>query len=105
MPTADTIASDDVYFQLIRRFPLRRLKNGSHRAAAVKMLTTVSLAHQGKRDNAITDYLDILAGLIDDYERANQLKVNTSSRTPEDVVCHLMAANGLTATRLAGKIA
>jgi antitoxin component HigA of HigAB toxin-antitoxin module len=104
MLKTNAISADDIYLQLVRQFPLRRLKNDSHHAAAVKIFTTVSLAHQGKRDSAITDYLDILAGLIDDYERANELKVAASSRNPADVIRHLMAANGLTAARVAAEI-
>lgn len=94
----------DTYFELVQRFPLRRLKSASDHARAVKFLAKVSLKHQGTRDRGIMDYLDMLADLIDQYERSARLKVNTSHRTPADVVRHLIEANGLTISALAKEV-
>lgn len=97
-------ARKDAYLELVKRFPLRRLRSRSQHAEAVAALTRASLEHQGTRDRGVLDYLDILAGLIDEYERAARLKVDTSSTTPAELIRHLMDANGLTISRLAKEI-
>ena len=80
------------------------MRSQAEHAEAVAALTRVSLKHQGTRDRAVLDYMDILAGLIDEYERAARLKVDTSNKTPAELIRHLMGANGLTISRLAKEI-
>jgi antitoxin component HigA of HigAB toxin-antitoxin module len=104
MRTTKSSEARDSYLELVRRLPLRRLKNQQQHAEAVKVLARVSMQHQGSRDSGVRDYLDVLAGLIDDYERAAQLKVDTSQTSPAGVVRHLMDANGLTVSGLAREI-
>ena len=104
MPTVKPSAARDSYLHLVRRFPLRRLKNRQEHAEAVKVLRRVSLAHQGDRNSGILDYLDVLADLIDQFERTARLKADTSRTSPAGIVRHLMAANGLTVTELARQI-
>ncbi len=99
-----TSVPKDAYLELVRRFPLRRLRSKAEHAQAVAVLTRVSLKHQGTRDRGVLDYMDILAGLIDEYEQAATLKLDTSNRTPADVIRHLMGANALTINRLAKEI-
>jgi antitoxin component HigA of HigAB toxin-antitoxin module len=94
----------DSYLDLVRRFPLRRLRNQQHHAEAVKFLARTSLAHQGTRDGGVIDYLDVLAGLVDQYERAARLKLDTSQTTPAGVIRHLMDANDLTVSGLAREV-
>jgi HTH-type transcriptional regulator/antitoxin HigA len=104
MLKAKTSATKDTYLELVRRFPLRPLRSRADHADAVAALTRVSLKHQGTRDRGVLDYLDILAGLIDEYEQAARLKVDTANRTPAELIRHLMRANGLTINRLAKQI-
>jgi antitoxin component HigA of HigAB toxin-antitoxin module len=99
-----TPAAKDTYLDLVKRFPLRRLRSKAEHVEAVAALTRASLEHQGTRDRGVLDYLDILAGLIDEYEQAARLKVDTSGRTPAELIRHLMGANGLTINRLAKEV-
>jgi antitoxin component HigA of HigAB toxin-antitoxin module len=104
MRTTKSLDTTDRYLDLVRRFPLRRLKSQQQHAEALKVLGRVSLAHQGARDSGVLDYLDVLAGLIDQYERAAQLKVDASQTSPAGVVRHLINANGLSVSGLAREI-
>ena|SRR2546421_7142094 len=101
MPRTTESSTKDAYLDLIKRLPLRRLKNESEHAEAVRALARASLQHQGTKDSGALDYLELLADLIDQYERSARLKVDTSHRTPADVVRHLIQANSLTASGLA----
>ena len=94
----------DSYLELVRRLPLRRLKNQQQHVEAVNVLARVSMQHQGSRDSGVLDYLEVLAGLIDQYEQAAQLKVDTSQTSPAGVIRHLIDANGLTVSGLAKEI-
>ncbi|HEY8749910.1 MAG TPA: helix-turn-helix domain-containing protein [Tepidisphaeraceae bacterium] len=97
-------AVKDSYLNLVRSLPLRRLKNQKQHAEAVKVLGQVSMLNQGSRDGGVWDYLDVLADLIDQYERSSQLKVDTTQTSPAGVVRHLLDANGLTVSGLARDI-
>jgi HTH-type transcriptional regulator/antitoxin HigA len=94
----------DVYLDLIHHRPLRPLKNRQQHAEAVKFLSRVSLLHQGTRDGGVLDYLEVLADLIDQFERAAQVKIDTSAASPTEVVRHLIEANQLTVSGLAREI-
>jgi antitoxin component HigA of HigAB toxin-antitoxin module len=94
----------DFYLDLVRRLPLRPVKSQQQHAEAVKVLSQVSLQHQGSHDSGVLDYLEVLADLIDQYERAAKLKVDTSHASPAAVVRHLMEGNGLTVSALAREI-
>jgi antitoxin component HigA of HigAB toxin-antitoxin module len=98
------LAHRDTYLELVRRFPLRRLKSRLQHGGAVEMVTRTSLAHQGTKDAGILDYLDILAELIDQFEKAARLKVDLTEMTAAEVVGHLVEANGLTVSGLAREI-
>jgi antitoxin component HigA of HigAB toxin-antitoxin module len=104
MRATTTIATKDLYLDLVRRFPLRPIRNQRQHTQAVKALTQTSLNLQGSRDSGVLDYLEILAGLIDQYECAAQLKVATSHLTAAEVMRHLAQANGLTVSALARNI-
>jgi antitoxin component HigA of HigAB toxin-antitoxin module len=101
MPKTRTMRTTDVYFSLIREFPLRRLKSKAEHDVAIDHLTRVSLKYKQTHDAAITDYIEILARLIDDYERGAGLKIDASHVTPADVIRHLIEANGMTVSQLA----
>jgi antitoxin component HigA of HigAB toxin-antitoxin module len=62
------------------------------------------MQNQGSRDSGVLDYLEVLAGLIDQYEHEAHLKVDTSQTSPAGVVRHLMEANALTISALARQI-
>jgi antitoxin component HigA of HigAB toxin-antitoxin module len=97
-------STKDIYLELVEEFAPRRLRTVAQHADAVKMFSKTSLIHQDTRDQAVVDYLDILATLIDQYEQAARLKVDTSKATPAGVVRHLMNSNGLSVSALAKEI-
>ncbi len=94
----------DTYFELVRAFPLRRIKSNAEHSAAVAQLTKVAVKHQDTKDAGAIDYLDILARLIDDYERSAGMKLDLSHVKPSDLIHHLMAENGLSISGLARQI-
>jgi len=104
MRTTKSTIETDAYLDLVRRLPLRPVKSQQQHAEAVKVLSQVSLQHQGSRDGGVLDYLEVLADLIDQYERAARLKVATSQTSPAAVVRHLMEANKMTVSGLAREI-
>jgi len=104
MRKTKVLGAEDRYLELIKRFPLRRLKSNAEHAAAVQTLTKSSLEYQGSRDVGVHDYLDTLAHLIDEYELSHRLKVDVSGRTAGEVVRHLIEANSLTISGLAREI-
>ena len=104
MRATKSFDATDTYLELIRRFPLRRLKSAQQHEEAVKVLSQVSLRHQGTRDSGMLDYIDILADLIDQYERTAQLKIDASQTSPRSIARHLMDSNHLTVSGLAREI-
>jgi antitoxin component HigA of HigAB toxin-antitoxin module len=101
MPQISATVGRDTYLYLVRRFPLRRLRSTTEHAEALDVLRRVSLKYQDTRDRGVLDYLDVLAGLIDQYETEARLKAETSHRAPGEIIRHLMAAGGLSVSRLA----
>src|SRR5258706_2318126 len=104
MSTTTSSKVSDSYLDLVRRLALRPLKNQQQHAEAVKVLRQISMLNQGTRDGGVLDYLEVLADLIDRYERSAQLKGDTSQTTPAGTVRHLIDANGLTVSGLAREI-
>jgi antitoxin component HigA of HigAB toxin-antitoxin module len=104
MPRTRATAELDAYLDLVREFPLRRLKNEEQHSQALSVFTKLSLASQGAPDGGVLDYLDVLAGLIDQYEQQARLKLVLSHRTPAGAVQHLIQASGLTVSGLAKEI-
>ena len=71
---------------------------------AIDHLIKASLKHQQTPDVGITDYLEILARLIDDYEQNEGLKLDVSDIKPAEVIRHLIGANGMTVSQFARQI-
>jgi antitoxin component HigA of HigAB toxin-antitoxin module len=104
MSRVHQIVEVDQYLELVRNFPLRRLRGQVQYAQATRVFTTLSLKNQSARESSVQDYLDVLAGLIDQYERDSQLKMGLSHRTAADAIRHLIEVNGLTVSGLATEI-
>lgn len=96
-----SIAAPDVYLELVKQFPLRRLKSEPDYAQAIKIYTRTSLKYQDTKNSAVLDYLEMLAGMIEEYEQTARQKLDALSRSPADLIRHLIAANGLTISALA----
>ena len=68
-PMATEDRTDAAYLELIRQYPLRPIRTKSHYAGAAAMLDKLVLRDDlsvGERD-----YLDVLTGLVEVYDRAH----------------------------------
>lgn len=88
----------DHYFELVRQFPLRPIRNKEAYRAAAGVLDRLVL--RDDLDSGHTDYMEALTLLVEDYDRRHNV-FDTSRRTPIDMLRHLMEANGLKPADLA----
>src|SRR6476660_4011237 len=66
--------ASDLYLELVRRFPLRPIRDRGGHQEAKRVLRSLG----GERDSAARDYKSVLASLIVDYERDAGQRVDTS---------------------------
>ena len=86
------------YMELIGEFPLRRIKSASIHARAKALVLRLS---SRKADRGTTDYLDVLADLIADYEKRSGQVIDTSKVSAADLVRHRIEERGLSISSLA----
>lgn len=96
MPKTARRAASDTYFKLVRQFPLRRIRSAAEYSSAKEVHLRLS---QIKVDRGTRDYLDVLGDLIEDYERRENLTIDTS-----DLVRHKLEQRGMSISALAEKI-
>ena len=97
MPTTLRTTSNDPYLELVQTFPLRPIRTANaHRQAKAILRSLI-----GKRGAAVRDYKSVLAGLVVDYERAANQRLNTSKVTAADVVLHLLGERDMSVNALA----
>lgn len=84
----------DTYFDLVRQFPLMRIKDGEHLAEAHAMLDSVL---QMELDEGGEEYLNALADHIEIYENEHEQLPDAPAC---DVLEYLMTSHGLTQMRL-----
>ena len=96
MKTRSRKVSDE-YFQLVRRFPLRPIRNDSQHAEAVAALVSIDGKANPSEDEQ--DYANTLAMLVKEYERPRALP----KRSVIDRLRHLMTETGMNVSGL-GKI-
>jgi len=80
----------DNYFALVKRFPLRPIRNAREYDAAVELMNTLAVRDEGMLDPGQQDYLDTLTLLVESYDKHN-VRIDTSDVTPLEV---LKASNG-----------
>jgi HTH-type transcriptional regulator / antitoxin HigA len=80
------------YRQLIREFPLRRIRTKGDAAAATKILDV--LFRDDYDDAGEAEYIYVLAGLLEEYEKQHDPVSNEASGV--DVLRHLMDEHKLT---------
>ena len=85
----------DTYFQLVKRFPLIRIRNDEHLVAAQRVIDQLL---QKELDEGAQDYLDVLTDLVQAYEEEHEPIPDASEA---DVLRELMAARGLKQQALA----
>lgn len=87
----------DTYFDLVRQFPLTRIRDDAHLAEAREVIEQLL----GKNlDEGAKEYLDVLADLIEAYEEEH---VPIPDASEADVLRELMRSNGLSQSMLARK--
>jgi antitoxin component HigA of HigAB toxin-antitoxin module len=88
----------DIYLDLITNlYPLRPIHNaGEHRRAKQALRSLVG----DKRKDAI-DYKKVLVGLVETYEREQNLQLDTRGVSAADVVQHLLDERGLSVNAFA----
>ena len=91
----ETSAAGDRYLQLIREFPLRPLRLAADLNSAVAMLDAAT--DRGELDEDERDYLQVLAGLVHDYESEHDPLPDMS---PVEALRYLLDENGMTQAQL-----
>ncbi len=84
--------------ELIRQFPLRRLRTTAEHTAATRLILRLS-DHTG--DKRISDYLDVLVDLVADYERTSAQLVHGVKLSAADLVRHRLQERGISVNALA----
>jgi HTH-type transcriptional regulator / antitoxin HigA len=87
-----TKAPTDTYMALLRRFPLKPVKNDAAHEQAVAMVAELM---GRKLDAGAGDYLDALILLVNKYEDEHHTPMGTDL-TPPQTLRAIMQANGLT---------
>ncbi|MGO9465933.1 MAG: helix-turn-helix domain-containing protein [Isosphaeraceae bacterium] len=85
----------DSYFDLVRKFPLTRIKDDEHLAQAQEFLH--NLLRQDL-DEGADAYLDALSDFIENYDEENE---PSSDAPPEDVLRELINSSKLSQQQLA----
>lgn len=91
-------AMPDTYFDLVRRFPLARIRDDAHLSAAHKVIDRllIEVLDEGGRE-----YMDALTDHVATYEDEH-IKIPAASEA--DVLRELMSANRLSQSRLAREV-
>lgn len=91
------------YFELVHEFPLRKIVSEDEHHLAMRVMRRY--AGREGLDNGTSDYLSVLAGLIEAYENSSPAHhFDTSGVDPRRVVKHLSAENGFSLAALAREI-
>ena len=100
--TPARISPPDDYLELIKSFPLKALRNDREYAEAVKLMTRLLGRSDGRLTTGQSDYADVLARLIQDYDRHVYVFARRKYR-PREFLRFLMRENGMTVADL-GKV-
>ena len=90
----------DTYMNLIRRFPLKPLKNDHEHAQVVEVLSEL----MGRNlDGGASDYLDMLILIVNKYEDEHHTPRGGAHLTPQQALRAIMNANNMSQADI-GKI-
>jgi antitoxin component HigA of HigAB toxin-antitoxin module len=90
--------SADLYLDLVvNLYPLRPIHNAAEHGEAKRALRSLA---RDKRKDAL-DYKKVLVGLIETYEREQNLQLGTSGISAADVVRQLLGERGLSVNAFA----
>lgn len=85
------------YLKLVRRFPIRPIRNHTDHAEAIEVLH--SLVGREELTRGQLDYIDALAYFVEAYERENTT-LKLEAMTPKELLKHLMEQNGMSTSDL-----
>jgi HTH-type transcriptional regulator/antitoxin HigA len=85
----------DTYFELVKRFPLIRIRDDDHLVDAQEVIDRLL---EKDLDAGEQEYLDVLTDLVEDFEEEH---VSIPDASEADVLRELMDANRLTQAGLA----
>jgi HTH-type transcriptional regulator/antitoxin HigA len=88
----------DTYFELVKQFPLTRIRNDDHLDAAQE---TINRLLETNLDTGAQEYLDVLTDLVETYEDTHHPIPDASEA---DVLRELMRSNGFSQPRLAKEV-
>jgi len=89
----------DSYLDLVRRFPLKTIKNDDQHERATAMISDLI---GREADGGAGDYLDALIVLVNKYE--DEQHAIDEDMTPQEALRALMEANGLSQAQVGGII-
>jgi HTH-type transcriptional regulator/antitoxin HigA len=84
---------------LVRRFPLRRIRSEEEHQEALTMITELMKRREDDMTEGEVDYLEALARFVSDYERTRAVAA-LGRATPLEVLRHLMDEHGMTPAAL-----
>jgi HTH-type transcriptional regulator/antitoxin HigA len=93
---ANTRPESDSYMKLVRRFPLKPLKNDRNHAEAVRLIEEMR-GHPLELGSS--DYMDTLILLINKYEDEHHTP-GGASMTPQQLLKAIISANGMTQSQI-----
>ncbi|HEV3446104.1 MAG TPA: helix-turn-helix domain-containing protein [Gemmataceae bacterium] len=91
-------ATPDTYFDLVKKFPLIRIRDDDHLGEALKVIDRLLATNLDDGERA---YLDVLTDEVELYEEEN---VHIPAASEADVLRELMQANNLSQARLAKSV-
>ena len=87
------------YLDLIKRFPLRPIRNENEYDAAVAVMNRLAVRTEGTLDRGEQDYLDTIAMLVSAYDDEH-FAIDTSQVTPVQLLKSLMANRNMNVSEL-----
>jgi antitoxin component HigA of HigAB toxin-antitoxin module len=101
MPATTFANVAETYMDLIKEFPLRRIKSAAEYAKAVKLVLQLSAS---SADRGAAEYLDVLVDLVADYKKRAGLKFDTSTVSAAELVLHRIERRKMSVNALARQI-
>jgi antitoxin component HigA of HigAB toxin-antitoxin module len=89
------IESTDDYFELVKEFPLRVIRNDREHQAAVAVLSHLVGHENAKLSDGERQYADALARFIQDYDQ-REYPMLLRMRSPVEKLKYVMAESGMT---------
>ena len=90
----------DRYFALVKRFPLRPIRNDREFDAAVEVMNKLAVYDEGTLESGEQDYLDAIVLFVEAYDKEH-VHIDTSDVTPLELLKFAMENRGMNVSDLA----